>query len=210
MVSFPPRNILCIFLLLVSVLLSACTVNNTQGPGPSTTVPQWKQHQQQVEKVTRYRTRGVFAYISNRKKIYARFNWQQSAPDLYSLLLTSPLGSTELQLNAQGKTVQLIDNKGKRYVSNDVEKLIAQLTGMNIPLTKLRQWIMGHPDNISQYQLNSNYQLKSLKYNRNGQHWQVNIQSYDNKVTPAMPMSIELREDDQCIIKLRMDSWSIP
>ncbi|WP_258576045.1 lipoprotein insertase outer membrane protein LolB [Candidatus Pantoea persica] len=204
--TFAPRTLLRL-LPLASFLLAACAVNQPQGPGPSTTAPQWQQHQQAVAKVTHYQTRGAFANLSVKQKVYARFNWQQTAPDRYRLLLTNPLGSTELQLDAQGQTVQLVDNKGKRYVSNNAEKMIAQLTGMDIPLANLRQWMMGLPGDASDYQLNSNYQLKSLNYSRNGQQWQVSIQDYDSKVTPPLPANLELREGDQRI-KLRMDSWT--
>lgn len=207
MMTFSPRTMLRL-LPLASVLLAACAVKQPQGPGPSTTAPQWQQHQQAVANVTHYQTRGAFAYLSDKQKVYARFNWQQTAPDRYRLLLTNPLGSTELQLDAQGQTVQLVDNKGKRYVSNDAEKMIAQLTGMDIPLANLRQWMMGLPGDASDYQLNSNYQLKSLNYSANGQTWQVTIQDYDSKTTPPLPANLELREGDQRI-KLRMDSWTL-
>ncbi|MFP1558742.1 lipoprotein insertase outer membrane protein LolB [Escherichia coli] len=38
-----------------------------------------------------------------------RFFWQQTGQDRYRLLLTNPLGSTELELNAQPGNVQLVD-----------------------------------------------------------------------------------------------------
>lgn len=202
-----PRNMLRL-LPLASVLLAACSVNKPQGPGPAVTAPQWQQHQQDVAKVTHYQTRGAFAYLSDKQKVYARFNWQQTAQDRYRLLLTNPLGSTELQLDAQGSTVQLVDNKGKRYVSNDAEKMISQLTGMDIPLANLRKWMMGLPGDASDYQLNNQYQLSSLNYSRNGQQWQVKIQDYDSKVTPPLPASLELKQGDQRI-KLRMDNWTV-
>lgn len=193
---------------IASVLLAACTANKPQGPGPSTTSPQWQQHQQNVEKITQFQTRGAFAYLSDKQKVYARFNWQQTAPDRYRLLLTNPLGSTELQLDAQGSVVQLVDNKGKRYVSNDAEKMISQLTGMDIPLENLRQWMLGLPGEASDYSLNEQYQLRELNYSRSGQEWKVNWQSYDSKVTPPLPSNLELREGDQRI-KLKMDSWTL-
>ncbi|NEG85735.1 lipoprotein localization protein LolB [Pantoea agglomerans] len=202
-----PRNLLRL-LPLASVLLAACSVNKPQGPGPSVTAPQWQQHQQAVSKVMHYQTRGAFAYLSDKQKVYARFNWQQTAPDRYRLLLTNPLGSTELQLDAQGSVVQIVDNKGKRYVSNDAQKMISQLTGMNIPLANLRQWMMGLPGDATDYQLNESYQLSSLNYSRDGQNWQVSIAGYDSKVTPPLPSSLELKEGDQRI-KLRMDGWTV-
>ena len=207
MMHLPPRQLLRL-LPLASVLLAACSINKPQqGPGPSTTSPQWQQHQQAVAKITQYQTRGAFAYLSDKQKVYARFNWQQTAPDRLRLLLANPPGSTGLQLDAQGDTVQLVDNKGKRYVSNDAEKMISQLTGMDIPLANLRQWMMGLPGDASDYQLNNNYQLQSLTYSRNGQQWKVNISDYDSKVNPPLPANLELTEGGQRI-KLRMDSWT--
>jgi outer membrane lipoprotein LolB len=44
--------------------------------------------------------RGAFAYLSDEQKVYARFFWQQTGQDRYRLLLTNPLGSTELSLTA--------------------------------------------------------------------------------------------------------------
>ncbi len=202
----PPRNLLRL-LPLASVLLAACSINKPQGLGPSTTAPQWQQHQQAVANITHYQTRGAFAYLSDKQKVYARFNWQQTASDRYRLLLTNPLGSTELQLDAQGSVVQIVDNKGKRYVSNDAEKMISQLTGMDIPLANLRQWMMGLPGDATDYQLNNQYQLQSLNYSRNGQQWKVKIADYDTKTTPPLPANLELTEGDQRI-KLRMDSWT--
>ncbi|RRZ90330.1 lipoprotein insertase outer membrane protein LolB [Erwinia sp. 198] len=193
---------------LASVLLAACSVNKPQGPGQSVTSPQWQQHQQAVEKITQYQTRGAFAYLSDKQKVYARFNWQQTAPDRYRLLLTNPLGSTELQLDAQGSVVQLVDNKGKRYTSNDAEKMISQLTGMDIPLNSLRQWMMGLPGESTDYALDDKYRLREVNYSRNGQQWTVTYQAYDNKQQPALPANMELREGDQRI-KLKMDGWTV-
>ncbi|WP_345831371.1 lipoprotein insertase outer membrane protein LolB [Erwinia sp. HDF1-3R] len=193
---------------LASVLLAACSVNKPQGPGQSVTSPQWQQHQQSVEKITHYQTRGAFAYLSDSQKVYARFNWQQTAPDRYRLLLTNPLGSTELQLDAQGSVVQLVDNKGKRYVSNDAEKMISQLTGMDIPLNSLRQWILGLPGDSTDYALDDQYRLRQVNYSRNGQKWTVTYQGYDNKLNPTLPSNLELQEGNQRI-KLKMDSWTV-
>ncbi|EXU74034.1 lipoprotein insertase outer membrane protein LolB [Erwinia papayae] len=193
---------------LASLLLAACSINKPQGPGQSINAPQWQQHQQAVQKITAYQTRGAFAYLSDSQKVYARFNWQQTAPDRYRLLLTNPLGSTELQLDAQGSVVQIVDNKGKRYVSNDAEKMITQLTGMAIPLNNLRQWMMGLPGDATDYALDDQYRLREARYSRDGQQWTVNYLGYDSKQDPTLPASLELREGNQRI-KLKMDGWTV-
>ncbi|MGB9094901.1 lipoprotein insertase outer membrane protein LolB [Erwinia sp.] len=193
---------------LAALLLTACTTTKPQGPGKSISSPQWQQHQQDVQKITQYQTRGAFAYLSDSQKVYARFNWQQTAPDRYRLILTNPLGSTELQLDAQGSVVQLVDNKGKRYTSNDAEKMISQLTGMDIPLNSLRQWMMGLPGDSSDYTLDDQYRLQSVDYSRDGQQWHVTYQGYDSKQNPTLPSNLELKEGNQRI-KLKMDSWIV-
>ena len=97
---------------LAALVLTACSVTTPKGPGKSPDSPQWRQHQQDVRNLNQYQTRGAFAYISDQQKVYARFFWQQTGQDRYRLLLTNPLGSTELELNAQPGNAQLADNKG--------------------------------------------------------------------------------------------------
>ncbi len=196
---------------VASLLLAACSLTpqqQNQGTPLNPQSPQWQSHQQAVKKITHYQTRGSFAYLSDKQKVYARFNWQQTAPDRYRLLLTNPLGSTEMQLDVQQSTVQLVDNKGKRYVSNDAEKMISELTGMDIPLNNMRQWILGLPGDATDATLNDQSLLKQVKYSRDGQQWQVNWLSYDQKQDPAVPASLELKQGDQRI-KLKMDNWTL-
>ncbi|MEJ5064702.1 lipoprotein insertase outer membrane protein LolB [Erwinia sp. MYb375] len=194
---------------LAALLLTGCVLNEpAQTPGQSPTSPQWRDHQQAVEKITQYQTRGAFAYLSDRQKVYARYNWQQTAADRYRLLLTNPLGSTELQLDQQGQVAQIVDNKGKRYVSNDAAKMISQLTGMSIPLDNLRQWILGLPGDATDFTLDDQYRLREVNYSQDGKQWKVTYQGYDSKQNPALPSNLELREGDQRI-KLKMDSWTV-
>lgn len=153
-------------------------------------------------------TRGAFAYISDEQKVYARFFWQQTGQDRYRLLLTNPLGSTELELNAQPGNVQLMDNKGQRYTADDAEEMIGKLTGMPIPLNSLRQWILGLPGDATDYKLDDQYRLSEVNYRQDGKNWKVVYSAYDSKTTPAMPANMELSDGAQRI-KLKMDNWIV-
>ena len=142
---------------LASLVLTACSLHTPQGPGKSPDSPQWRQHQQAVRSLNQFQTRGAFAYLSDEQKVYARFFWQQTGQDRYRLLLTNPLGSTELSLTAQPGSVQLIDNKGQTYTATDAEEMIGRLTGMPIPLNSLRQWIIGLPGDATDYSLDDRF-----------------------------------------------------
>ena len=193
---------------LASLVLTACAINAPKGPGKSPDSPQWRQHQQDVRNLNQFQTRGAFAYLSDEQKVYARFFWQQTGQDRYRLLLTHPLGSTELSLTAQPGNVQLIDNKGQTYTATDAEEMIGRLTGMPIPLNSLRQWIIGLPGEATDYSLDDQYRLRELNYTQNGKTWHVTWGGYTSDTKPSLPANMELNDGSQRI-KLKMDNWIV-
>ncbi|MDU6110116.1 MAG: lipoprotein insertase outer membrane protein LolB [Klebsiella pneumoniae] len=193
---------------MASLVLTACSLHTPQGPGKSPDSPQWRQHQQAVRSLNQFQTRGAFAYLSDEQKVYARFFWQQTGQDRYRLLLTNPLGSTELSLTAQPGSVQLIDNKGQTYTATDAEEMIGRLTGMPIPLNSLRQWIIGLPGDATDYSLDDRYRLRELNYTQNGKTWHVTYGGYTSDTQPALPSNVELNNGAQRI-KLKMDNWIV-
>ena len=193
---------------LASLVLTACAINAPKGPGKSPDSPQWRQHQQDVRNLNQFQTRGAFAYLSDEQKVYARFFWQQTGQDRYRLLLTNPLGSTELSLTAQPGNVQLIDNKGQTYTAPDAEEMIGRLTGMPIPLNSLRQWIIGLPGEATDYSLDDQYRLRELNYTQNGKTWHVTWGGYTSDTKPSLPANMELNDGSQRI-KLKMDNWIV-
>lgn len=193
---------------LASLVLTACAINAPKGPGKSPDSPQWRQHQQDVRNLNQFQTRGAFAYLSDEQKVYARFFWQQTGQDRYRLLLTNPLGSTELSLTAQPGNVQLIDNKSQTYTATDAEEMIGRLTGMPIPLNSLRQWIIGLPGEATDYSLDDQYRLRELNYTQNGKTWHVTWGGYTSDTKPSLPANMELNDGSQRI-KLKMDNWIV-
>ena len=193
---------------LAALVLTACSITPPKGPGKSPDSPQWRQHQQAVRALNQYQTRGAFAYLSDQQKVYARFFWQQTGQDRYRLLLLNPLGSTEMELIAQPGSAQVTDNKGQKYTGTDAEEMIGKLTGMPIPITSLRQWILGLPGDATDYKLDDQYRLSEVNYSQNGKSWKVVYGGYDNNSKPALPSSLELTEGNQRI-KLKMDNWIV-
>lgn len=193
---------------LAALVLTACSITPPKGPGKSPDSPQWRQHQQEVRALNQYQTRGAFAYLSDQQKVYARFFWQQTGQDRYRLLLLNPLGSTEMELIAQPGSAQVTDNKGQKYTGTDAEEMIGKLTGMPIPITSLRQWILGLPGDATDYKLDDQYRLSEVNYSQNGKSWKVVYGGYDSNSKPALPSSLELTEGGQRI-KLKMDNWIV-
>lgn len=129
-------------------------------------------------------------------------------PDNYKLLLTNPVGSTELELIVKDGQTQLTDNKGQKYYSDDPDSMIYQLTGMTIPMENLRQWIVGLPGDAQSYAISNQYHLKALSWAQGMEKWKVTYQSYDEKVSPQLPNRLDIEQGDNRI-KLKMDSWTL-
>ncbi|MGL9734094.1 MAG: lipoprotein insertase outer membrane protein LolB [Symbiopectobacterium sp.] len=194
---------------LVSLLLTGCTLTKPSGPNAMSDSPAWLQHKQQVQQLSQYQTRGAFAYISDSKKLSANFFfWQESSTQLYHLLLTNPFGGTELELRAQLDGIQITDVQGKRYIGKDAEYMLSQLTGMRIPLTNLRQWIMGLPGDAQQFTLDEHARLSTATLVQNGLTWEVKYLGYDDSITPTLPNALELTQGEQRI-KLKMNNWTV-
>lgn len=188
------------------LLLSACSTSHLPpSKGLDSTSPQWQQRQQQLAKLHAFQLQGSLGYIGE-TRVYARFNWQQQSADRYRLLLTSTIGSSELQLDQQRTLVTIVDSAGQRHVSDNAQQLLTQLTGMQIPLDNLRQWMLGLPGNAQHYQLNTQAQLTDAEYQENGQVWRLKILSYNNKLQPALPEAMEVSTNQQRI-KLHLDNW---
>lgn len=191
---------------LAVLLLTACQLPDRRGQRVDS--PAWQAHVQKTMQISRYQTRGSFIWIDGPQRVYARYFWQQSAPDTYHLRLLNPLGKTDVDLVAAPGQAVLTDSKGKRYRSTDPEALLQKLTGMAIPLNNLRQWMLGLPGDATQITLDSDALLKTLDYARGGQQWHVTYHGYDTRVSPALPKNMELSQGDKRI-KLKMDDWKL-
>jgi|GEM_PF-24083 len=197
-------------LTLSCLLLTACVTtsqNTTKGTG-SASDAQWKAHQQELNQLRDYQTRGSFVYNGGETKTYAKFFWQQYTPEKYRLLLTNPLGSRELELTVEPDLARLTTKDGQTHMSDVPSELIYQLTGMEIPLDDLTAWLVGSPGRATDFTLDENHLLKSVTFEQNGEKWVLDYISYDTKTSPMLPNYLELRQGER-LIKLKMDSWTL-
>ncbi|WP_375083515.1 lipoprotein insertase outer membrane protein LolB [Providencia sp. SKLX074055] len=195
---------------LSCLLLTACVTtsqNTTKGTG-SASDAQWKAHQQALNQLRDYQTRGSFAYNGGETKTYAKFFWQQYTPEKYRLLLTNPLGSRELELTVEPDLARLTTKDGQTHMSDVPSELIYQLTGMEIPLDDLTAWLVGSPGRATNFTLDENHLLKNVTFEQNGEKWMLDYISYDTKTSPMLPNYLELRQGGR-LIKLKMDSWTL-
>lgn len=202
----------CTLPLLMTLTLVGCqtTTSTPQPAQPTVEVAQgaWFTHQENLERLQTYQARGKFAYISGSRIDTANFAWLQKSATDYRLLLTTSFGNKIVELNVSAGQTQLTDDNNRLYLSDNPQKLVSELTGMQIPLDNLRAWLIGLPGYSKTYKLNTDFQLEQLTYNDNGALWQVNYRSYHTETFPVLPkeMELTLKQDK---IKIKVNQWDL-
>ncbi|MBP2700468.1 lipoprotein insertase outer membrane protein LolB [Photobacterium lucens] len=186
------------FIAITLALLSGCaqTPKNTQKVD-------WETHQTQLKRLTDYQAKGVFGYVSPEQRVSLTFNWKNHN-DEYQLILTK-MYKTVLNLDAKPNSVTLVDPDGKTYHGTDATQLVQQLTGIQLPLSQMRDWLIGLPTGADTYQLNNNDQVAYLAKDINGQVWEMHYNTY-NSQSPALPTQMVLNQG-KLKIKIKISHW---
>lgn len=188
-----------------SLLLVACTMSKQNRTSTSLN---WRSHQETVQNLREYEALGYFMYLSDTRKFHSRFFLRQHSPDHYDFRLITPFGSTSVSISVHKNVVQVTDHRGRNYFSNNVEKVIYKISGMLIPLNKMRQWILGLPEACDDFTLDHRNYLNQLIYQRGSLKWVIDYKSYNNEVMPPLPSQLELRQKSTRI-NIKIDSWTL-
>ncbi|MFM1691382.1 lipoprotein insertase outer membrane protein LolB [Aeromonas salmonicida] len=179
------------------LLLAGCTTTQPQRDQVN-----WQKERTRLEQLSHWQLSGKMAIITAQQKGSARVNWQQNGDD-YRLNLTSLIGTHILELSRSNGEITLIDNEGNPHQSLDAEALIYQLTGWNIPVQGLPEWIKGLPGK-AEFELNSDSSLASV---RDGQ-WQIVYGDYRDQDGYRLPHLLTMTGQGSRL-KLQINQWTL-
>lgn len=174
---------------------------------PLVTQTDWQSHEQALQYLNHYKATGKLGYKGPEQRFGANLLWQ-TAPEADRLLLTNFLGKTLLKLDTTPTRATLISHEGKRYDGSNASVLVRDLTGINLPIEQMRDWLIGLPTDADSYQLNGDNRLASLAKQIDQQLWLVDYQEYDYSTTPSLPKRIILKQDKQHIT-LVINKWDL-
>ncbi|MGF1835644.1 lipoprotein insertase outer membrane protein LolB [Photobacterium sanguinicancri] len=186
---------------LMLILLAGCA---QQAPVQSTN---WQTHQYALEQLSHYQAKGKLGYKGPDLRFGANLLWKTAAQK-NQLLLTNFLGSTLLKLDTTESGATLIDNNGRRHQGTDAATLVQQLTGINLPIEQMRDWLIGLPTAADTYQLNAQNTVSYLAKAVGNQTWEMTFDEYDYTTSPALPKKMVLTQNNQRIT-LIIHSWSL-
>lgn len=119
------------------------------------------------------------------------------------ILLLAPLGQTLARIHRDGREVTL-DAPGKHYAAQDMEGLMQQALGWQIPLSGLRYWVNALPAPEGEFEVerSTNGQLSLLRQ----QGWEISYSRYAALTEDALPLRMNLKRDGVEVLLL-IDEW---
>ncbi len=119
------------------------------------------------------------------------------------ILLLAPLGQTVARIRRDVHESTL-DTSDKHYSAQDMQTLMQQVLGWQLPLSGLRYWVtaLPAPDGEAQIERNANGQVSVLRQ----QGWEIQFSRYaaDNK--DALPLRLGLKREGM-EVTLLIDDW---
>ncbi len=189
--------------MIAGVWLAGCATP----PEPGTVSDQSReQRQQALEQINAWQLKGRVAIINGSEAWHLNVEWQQRQED-YRIELWGPFGSGRVQLEGDGQGVRLTDSRQGIYYADDPESLLYEHTGVNMPVSGLRYWILGLTD--------PRYATRQPRRDQAGRltavkqaDWQVAFSRYTRVDSLALPDRLSVDRQD-LRVKMVVDHWQV-
>jgi outer membrane lipoprotein LolB len=194
-------------LLLLAVIfsLAACTT-----PPLHKTVAdpdkKWLQRKAELSKVNDWLLNGRIAIINGQESWHLSMKWQRHG-DKYILDLSGPFGTGHAQLTGTDEGVVLIDSDKNYFFAESPDRLLQEVTGLQVPVKSLLYWMRGIADwNIKtdKQSIDSFGRLAKLKQNG----WDVHFKRYITVGKYELPQKIFINGFD-LKVKIFVDEWDL-
>ena len=180
--------------LLTVLLVAGCATT----PAPRGSQP--------AAAMTAWQLNGRVSLTRGEEGWHAGLYWQEQA-DTFYLKVSGPLGQGGFQLNGDARGVVLVDADGQSFAAQDVDALLIQVTGWQLPVRGLRYWIRGLPEPAAgraQETRDEAGQLLSLEQSG----WTVNYQRYQLVGDVLLPAKLQLLHAD-IAVRIVIDQWEL-
>lgn len=167
----------------------------------------WELHQTALGKLKQWRLEGRLAVNSGDEAWNINLQWQQRGDD-YQIELSGPFGAGKVQLIGDAHGVLLRDSDQKTFYATSPEELLLQQTGVVMPVTGLRYWVLGlpAPHRVSQPGFDQQGRLVTLQQ----ADWQVAFRRYTHVNALPLPDKLFITKLDKSIdVRLVVDEWQL-
>ncbi|GAK86640.1 outer membrane lipoprotein LolB precursor [Vibrio ponticus] len=196
---------------LAALVISFALLAGCSSIQDSYTSVEWQTHQQRLTLISNYNASGKLGYISPEQRESLSFYWQNT-PQQQQLRLSTFLGQTVLNLKITPTVATVETYEDETYSDISADRLIARLTGFNLPVEQLNDWLLGKPTNADDFTVNETQTLATLTKKINGQTWQLIYSSYQDVpfLGSDLPVPHKLKlKQNNTTINLVISKWTL-
>ena len=128
--------------LMAALILAGCVSQPARGPAVPVDQAQARAQDQRRAALTDWSIAGRIAVSNGKQGGSGRIDWQQSG-DRYNVSLSAPVTRQSWRLSGDGTGGRLEGIEGGPREAADVEALLRETTGWNIPVRALADWVRG-------------------------------------------------------------------
>lgn len=193
-----------ITLTCITLFLTACSSNiplHQQTP-----VISQEQRVEQLKNLENWTIKGKVAFIHQNERESANIYWQKTK-NAQKLNLTTYLGINVLKL-ASVDDSHVVEVDDKTYQTQNLSRLIYQLTNKQIPIEALEYWLKGlsySESDVIEYQ---NQLPKSLISQFDNKKWQINYAGFKPFQHYYLPTKFTIKQND-FTIKISISQWAV-
>lgn len=207
--NHPHVKISCRLILLVAVLLlGACS--RIDIPVTDESYQAWAWRQQALEKIDGWEIHARAAIFVKQEVHQVGISWVRER-DRFTIMMQAAFGQGVFRVESnssadQSAAIKLSMPDGQLYYGHSAESLLTRLFGWSIPLSGLKSWIKGLPQQPQpySYELYADGRLKSLQQ----EDWVINYLDYftDDGPGQGLPKKMYLKHQDLAL-KIVIDRW---
>ncbi len=185
-------------MLLCLSVLTGC-VTTRQAPAPP--LEGWEQRAAELQKLSSWRLDGRAAVAVGTQGWQATLDWRQRE-SFAEVHLSGPFGIGALVLT---RTPQGISLNGAPP-SDEVLEQLQQRLGFDLPIDRLRFWLLGVPDPSAAFDLKRNGQDRALQLNQ--ADWTIDYDRYLTVGGDVLPGLLVLNREG-VRVRIAIDHWNL-
>lgn len=189
--------------LVVALALAGCAAPR---PVPDDRDAAWSDRRARLAELSDWRAEGRIAVRGTAEPGSVHFSWIQSPGPGFALRLEGPWGQNVGRLEVGAQRSVLTTREGARYVGGDPARLIEDLYGWQVPVTALRDWLVGLPGESRDFRLDRFGRLARLDW----RGWRIAYRRH--RRVDGLDLPVELRgrnADAGTEIRIAIDRWQL-
>lgn len=199
-----------LFILFFISILTACSSINDVPVANNQVNQDIDTRNKQVAQLNSWTIAGKIAFINSKERQSATLHWQKDqAAESEVLNLSTLFGIKVLELKRE-KSNFTLEVDGQTYQTQDLDNLIYNLTGLNLPTRAMNSWLKGLaylPSDKIKY--HDKTQLpESLTSHYNNKAWQISYSKYHHIGPFQLAKQLTILQDD-LRIKIVIHAWKI-